>query len=110
MSEATLTPEQALLEKVKKACNVVGTDLYNDELTDLIGACRRELKTEGNTQWDSMTDPLILRVIKLYCRRNFRTPPDYDNLLRAETALRIKMKTATGYTEWTGGGGADDAW
>lgn len=88
-----------MLEKVKKALRIV-TDEYDDEITDLIEAALLDMKIAGVTQ-DDTTDKLVVRAVITYCRANFGSPADYENLKKSYDEQKAQMSSATGYTTWT---------
>jgi uncharacterized phage protein (predicted DNA packaging) len=61
-----------MLEKIKKSLRV--SDDFEDEILDLICACKEDLKLSGIKR-TSDTDPLIIRAVTLYCKVHF----GYDN-------------------------------
>lgn len=58
--------EQGLLQKIKTSLRISHSKL-DDDVTDSIEACLRDLKVCG-VQVTGATDPLILNAIKLYCK------------------------------------------
>lgn len=79
--------------------------LYDGEISDLIDAAKDRLRMAGVTDHSDTDNPSVWRYVALYCRTNFRTPPDYDKLLAAEkNLLRVLAQTA-GHTEFGEGAG-----
>lgn len=61
--------DATLLESVKKSLRIT-SDIFDDELTELVGAAENDLAMRGVTDIDETT-PLTRQAIKLYCRGNF---------------------------------------
>lgn len=100
---AELTPEEITaqtLEKVKLSLRII-TDLFNDELTDLIEAALLDLGIAGvNGQNVVLTDKLVLRAVTTYCRMHFGQPEDYDRLKASYDEQKAQLSMATNYTTW----------
>ena len=58
-----------MLNKVKEALRLSHSAL-DDEVLDLIEACKMDLKISGIKKIDD-TDPLIIRAIIVYCKSEF---------------------------------------
>lgn len=58
-----------LLEKIKLALRIK-TAMFDDEITDLLEACKIDLRLAGVNKIEE-TDPLIQRAVILYCKANF---------------------------------------
>lgn len=96
-----------MLNKVKTALRLT-TTAYDDELQDLINACKADLGlTDIYTIKDD--DVLIIRCVILYCKMYFGTPNDTDSkrLKQAYDELKGSMLMSSKYTDWTGQGGGD---
>lgn len=64
-----------MLNKVKLALRINNT-VYDNEITDLINACKKELKLAGVASSNIIeTDEMIIQAITYYCKANF----GYDN-------------------------------
>lgn len=92
-----------MLEKVKLALRLK-TAAFDAEIQDLIDAALADLKLAGITKEDQ-EDPLIIRAVVTYCRANFGSPDDYQQLKAAYDEQKGQMQTATGYTNWGGDNG-----
>lgn len=92
-----------MLEKVKLALRLK-TAAFDAEIQDLIDAALADLKLAGITKEDQ-EDPLIIRAVVTYCRANFGSPDDYQQLKAAYDEQKGQMQTATGYTNWGEGNG-----
>lgn len=85
-----------LLESVKKAMRI-STTAYDDTITDLIGACIRNMGIVG-VDFDATTqDELLIQAVKTYCRMNFGTPSDYDRLKASYDEQKAELISCTGY-------------
>lgn len=96
-----------MLNKVKTALRLT-TTAYDDELQDLINACKADLGlTDIYTIKDD--DVLIIRCVILYCKMYFGTPNDTDSkrLKQAYDELKGSMLMSSKYTDWQGQGGGD---
>ena len=87
-----------MLEKVKLALRLK-TAAFDAEIQDLIDAALADLKLAGIIKEDQ-EDPLIIRAVVTYCRANFGSPDDYQQLKSAYDEQKGQMQTATGYTNW----------
>ena len=58
-----------MLEKVKLALRIKNYKL-DDDITDLIDACKIDLSISGVKKIDE-TDALVIQAVKLYCKANF---------------------------------------
>lgn len=96
-----------MLNKVKTALRLT-TTAYDDELQDLINACKADL---GLTDIYTINDDdvLIIRCVILYCKMYFGTPNDMDSkrLKQAYDELKASMLMSSKYTDYTGQGGGD---
>lgn len=60
-----------MLKKVKLALRI-NNNAYDEEITDLINACKKELELAGIAPSNIVeTDPIIIRIIIFYCKSNF---------------------------------------
>lgn len=89
-----------IIEKVKVALRIATND-FNDEITDLINACLKDLGIAGVTE-DDMSNELILRAIITYCKVHFGdlSEGQYDRLKASYDEQKAQMQMASGYTEW----------
>lgn len=92
--------EATALEKVKLSMRII-TDLFDQEITDLIAAALLDLGIAGvDGENVALTDPLVLRAVTTYCRMHFGQPEDYDRLKKSYDEQKAQLSTATGYTIW----------
>ena len=87
-----------MLDKVKMALRIT-TDVYDDELVDLIEAAKIDLGIAG-VEIEG-TDAIVSRAIITYCKTAFGLPEDYDKLKRSYDEQKAQLSNATGYTEWS---------
>lgn len=89
-----------MLEKVKLALRLT-TDVYDDELTDLIDAAKLDMGIAGVLVPDTL-DALVRRAIITYCKLHFMgtADDDYDILKRSYDEQKAQLSMATGYTDW----------
>lgn len=60
-----------MLNKVKLALRI-NNSAYDEEISDLISACKKELELAGIASSNIVdTDPIIIRAIIYYCKSNF---------------------------------------
>jgi len=93
--------ETTILEKVK-TCLRITTDDFDDEVSDLIEACKQDLATAGVVV-PNENDILILQAIKTYCRAHFGIPENYDKLKASYDEQKAQLSMRTGYTVWANG-------
>lgn len=93
--------ETTILAKVKLSLRIV-TDDFDDEVQDLIDACKQDLATAGVVvpETNDTKFTLILQAIKTYCRANFGIPENYDKLKASYDEQKAQLSMRTGYTEW----------
>lgn len=86
------------LESVKLSLGVT-VSAYDAEISDLIEAAIADLQLAIGADLDD-TDKLVLQAIKTYVRMSFRSPADYDRLLKSYESQKGQLQIATGYTNW----------
>lgn len=92
----------ALLDDVKLALRVDGNDA-NTEINDLISAAEDDLELSGITPALIVTtDPLIKRLITLYCKANFgyEDPAYAAKFLEAYLSLRNHLVMSGDYSAY----------
>lgn len=88
-----------VLAKVRLALRITTND-FDSELTDLINACLKDLKTTGITNNDT-TDELISEAICTYCAMRFGDDmSNYEKLKSSYDEQKAHMQMSTGYTDW----------
>lgn len=58
-----------MLEKIKQSLRIKN-NAFNDEIIDLINACKKDLETAGVKNIDE-EDSLIIQAVKTYCKANY---------------------------------------
>ena len=87
-----------MLEAVRLALRIT-TQAYDAELELLIDAALDDLGIAGVDS--TLTGaPLVRRAVITYCRMNFGSPADYQNLKTAYDEQKAQLQMATGYTDW----------
>lgn len=86
------------LESVKTALRIK-TDVYDEELTDLITAAEQDLGLAGVIVPDEL-DAITKRAVITFCKMSFGLPEDYDRLKASYDEQKAQLMTATGYTNW----------
>ena len=82
-----------MLEKVKRALRIMN-DFYDEEILDLIEACKIDLQIAG-VMVDE-TNPLIVRAIVVYSRANFGLEnPDHDKLNLSYVSLKQHLSLSS---------------
>lgn len=86
-----------MLEKVKLALRIA-TNAFDTDITDMISACKLDLKLSGVNNTDD-ADELVARAIIFYCRAYF-SPDDTSNRYeQAYHALKVALSLCSDYTE-----------
>lgn len=94
-----------MLDKVKNALRVK-TAAFDDEIQDLIDACKADLRLVGvNVPEDTpaegkeaaVSDPLITRAIVLYAKANFGYSEDSEKYRAAYDYLKCSLSLAGDY-------------
>lgn len=88
-----------MLEKVKLALRI-STDVFDEELTDLITAAQLDLGIAGVIV-PATIDALVARAIITYCKMSFGLPEDYDRLKASYDEQKAQLMTSSGYTDFT---------
>lgn len=78
-----------MLNKVKMALRI-NNDAYNDEITGLIDACKKELELAGIASSNIVeSDAIIVQAIISYCKGNFGYDnPDAERYLKSYESLK----------------------
>lgn len=85
-----------MLNKVKQALRITH-DVLDDEIVDLIEACKKDLSISGVSNI-SDTDPLVIRAIVVYCKANFGYDnPDSDKFKSSYEALKCHLSLCGDY-------------
>lgn len=89
-----------MLDKVKLALHIT-SDVFDDELLDLISAALADLGLAGVVTLDT-DKALIVRAIITFCKLNFGTPSPqvYEKLKSSYDEQKAQLRSATGFTDW----------
>lgn len=98
-----------MLEKCKLALRI-STDVFDDELLDLIAAGIADIKHAGPRFESSYTaatqtthadytinDELVSRAVIMYVRTYFGSPADFDRLKAAYDEMKGQLRESSGY-------------
>ena len=96
-----MTCNGKLLSKVKLALRIK-TDVFDDELSELILAAATDLGIAGVLVKSENPEPILSRAIITYCKMSFGLPDDYDRLKKSYDEQKAQLSNATGYTNWGG--------
>lgn len=88
-----------ILDYVKTAIRVK-SDGSNEEIEELICACKKELELAGVYITDEK-DPLSKQVIKLYCKGHYGYDENTEKFVKAYEALRDAMALSGDYPKET---------
>ena len=90
-----------MLEKVKLALRIT-TDVFNNELTQLIDAALADIGIAGvlSSVLNTNAGAIVIQAVITYCKMNFGLPEDYDRLKRSYDEQKAQLVSATGYTDW----------
>ena len=86
-----------ILDYVKAAVRVK-SDGSNEEIDELICACKRELELAGVYITDE-NDPLAKQAIKLYCKGYYGYDDNTEKFIESYKALRDAMALSGEYTK-----------
>ena len=87
-----------MLDKVKLALRIT-TDVFDDELNDLIRAAELDLGVAG-VAVPGDQDELTALAVVTYCKLHFGEPDNYDRLKQSYDEQKGQLAIATGYTDW----------
>lgn len=95
-----------MLNRVKLAL-LISSDVFDSELTSLIGAACKDLGiagVEGLTVTTSSSDDIVIRAIITYCGYQFElmhgTLERSEAFKRSYDEQKAQLSMATGYTVW----------
>ena len=95
-----------MLNRVKLAL-LISSDVFDSELTSLIGAACKDLGiagVEGLTVTTSSSDDIVIRAIITYCGYQFElmhgTLERSEAFKRSYDEQKAQLSMATGYTTW----------
>lgn len=89
-----------LLEKCRNALRL-DDDNLDDDIQDMINACKKDLNTSG-VEIIEDDDPLVISATKTYCRAHFDvTNPDHEKYIASYESLKIHMALCGDYKKVT---------
>lgn len=88
-----------LISRVRQALRIK-TEAFDDEIADLIDACRIDLNVAGATMYD-VNDPLCIQATVLYCKAYFGFSEESDKYIVRYEALRAAMANSSDYRQET---------
>ena len=89
-----------IVEKIKKRIRAK-SGTANEEVEDLINACKKELEMKG-VHGDE-TDPMYYQAIVLYCKAHYGYDEDSERFEKAYNSLRDSMYLSGNYEKKEGG-------
>lgn len=85
-----------MVNKVKQALRIMNGD-FNNEINDLIDACKLDLKIAGIEKINEQ-DPLISQAIIMYCKANFGwANEEADRFLSSYEMIKTRMAISSEY-------------
>ena len=89
-----------MLNKIKLALRI-NNSAYDDEITDLINACKKELELAGIASSNiNENDEMIIRAVTLYCKANFGFDnSDADRYTTSYESIKTFLCTNTQYKD-----------
>ena len=89
-----------MLEKIKLSLRI-NNSAYDDEITDLINACKKELELAGIASSNiDEDDEMIIRAVTLYCKANFGFDnSDADRYINSYESIKTFLCTNTQYKD-----------
>ena len=94
-----------MISKIKNRIRVKN-ETSNQEIEDLLHACKRELEMIGI--YGDESDPLYFQAIVLYCKAHYGYDDKTDRFLEAYQALRDSMSLSGDYQKEEQDGGETD--
>ena len=94
------TVDTNLVQSAKLAARIT-TDVFNDQIIDLLNAAFLDLGVAG-VEVPASLDALVKQAAITYFLLNFGSPDEYDRLKRSYDEQKAQLATCTGYTNWGG--------
>lgn len=92
--------QEDIVEKIKNRIRAK-SETANEEVKDLINACKKELEMKG-IHGDE-TDPIYYQAIVLYCKAHYGYDEDSERFEKAYNSLRDSMYLSGNYEKKEGG-------
>lgn len=84
--------------RLKKALRLT-SDYLDDEVEDLIAACKKDLERVGIKNYNLDTDPLIFQAIKLYAKSHLDFNNDGERYEKSYELLVQSISLSSDYNE-----------
>lgn len=89
-----------LLQKVKTSLRVT-TDVFDDQIGDLIGAALIDLGMVGIDGSEVTTDnTFVALAVTTFVQMHFGAPEEFDRLAAAYDSMKGQLWSASNYTRW----------
>lgn len=88
-----------LLAKAKTALRIT-TNVFDEEISDIIEAGYYDLTTRGVIIDTTDLSPLVLRALMTYVRYHFGEPENPERLKKSYDEQKSQLMTTTGFTNW----------
>lgn len=88
-----------LLAKAKTALRIT-TNVFDEEISDIIEAGYYDLTTRGVIIDTTDLSPLVLRALMTYVRYHFGEPEHPEKLKASYDEQRGQLMTTSGFTNW----------
>lgn len=85
---------QEIIEKLKKRLRVKSEDA-EEEISDLVDACKRELEIAG--VYGEISDPVYYQATVLYCKAHFGYDEESERFRKAFDSLKDSMALSGDY-------------
>ena len=94
------TVDTNLVQSAKLAARIT-TDVFNDQIIDLLNAAFLDLGVAG-VEVPTSLDALVKQTAITYFLLHFGSPDEYDRLKKSYDEQKAQLATCTGYTNWGG--------
>lgn len=88
-----------LLAKAKTALRIT-TNVFDEEISDIIEAGYYDLTTRGVIIDTTDLSPLVLRALMTYVRYHFGEPENPERLKKSYDEQKGQLMTTSGFTNW----------
>lgn len=92
--------QEDIVEKIKERIRVK-SESSDEEVKDLIDACKKELEMKG--VYGDEADPIYYQAIVLYCKAHYGYDEDSERFEKAYNSLRDSMYLSGNYKKKEGG-------
>ena len=89
------------LAKIKLRLRIT-TDVFDEEITDLINSALADLGIAGvNGEQAIISNDLVLTAVSTYVKMMFGEPDEYERLKKSYDEQKAQLSMSTGYTVWS---------